>query len=155
MRDHVSYLTPQEAGDLAGYTARHIHNFIKSGKLTATREDNKFYIDKSEFFRVFPDAYKKFEKRNELKLSEEEVRIRHEVENKFLKEAIIEKEKQNEFLKQQLENFSQEKSQMLQAITSQSRLLEHQTKSKPDGDDSSGAWKGLFKFSKKPNKPLE
>lgn len=154
MKDSFSFLTPKQAGDLAGYTARHMLNIIKSGKLTATREDGNYYIDKSEFFRVFPDAHKKSQAGNERNQTEEQARIQAEIENKFLREAMIDKEKQNDFLKQQLENFTAEKQFMLQAITSQARLLEHkevkkeeEPASRPKKDGKS--WKDVFKLGKK------
>lgn len=130
MKDSFSWLTPKQAGELAGYTARHIQNLIKSGKLTATREDGKYFIDKSEFFRVFPDAHRKAQRGNEANIEDAHARILSETEVKYLKEMLDDKDRQNEFLKKQLENFSLEKSMMLQAINSHSRLLEHKEEQK-------------------------
>ncbi len=125
MKDNPSWLTPKQAASLSGYTPRHIQNLIVGGKLSATREDGRYYIDKAEFFRVFPDAHVKEKLGIDAKSSEDFARMKAEMEVEFLREAIADKDKQNEFLKKQLENFTHEKNQMLEAINSHSRLLEH------------------------------
>jgi len=151
MKDSFSFLTPKQAGDLAGYTARHMLNIIKSGKLTATREDGNYYIDKAEFFRVFPEAHKKMEQRNARNITDEQARIEAEIENKFLRESIIDKEKQNEYLKQQLENFTHEKNKLIDVLHSNTRLLEHKKEDKAASESGKEhkSWLDVFKRDKK------
>lgn len=53
-------LSTREAAKIAGFSARHIQGLIKKGKLSATRDEGGDYlIDRSEFYRVFPDAHNK------------------------------------------------------------------------------------------------
>lgn len=122
MKDSFSWLTPKQAGELAGYSARHIQNLIVSGKLCATKEDGKYFIDKSEFFRVFPKAHKKEQEGNTAQQVAEKQQL--EMENRMLKEMASQKEKEIEFLRNQVEFISHEKVKMLDAISSHTRLLE-------------------------------
>lgn len=125
MKENRSYLTPKECADLAGVTTRTINNYITSGKLSATREDNRYYIDKSEFYRVFPECITRKNMRNDEKFLENIEEISSLIEIRYLKEALLDKEKQNDFLKQVIDGFSTEKSLMLQTINTHSRMLEH------------------------------
>lgn len=120
-----SWLTCREAGKILNYTQRHILNLIKNGKISADKDDDgRYYIQKAELYRVYPHilevekdrSAKKPDGKNTLKFLEE--KIRH------LEEMVGEKSKQNEFLVEQLNNFTQEKSKMLEAINSNARLLE-------------------------------
>jgi excisionase family DNA binding protein len=124
MNIEKSWFTCREAADLLNYTQRHIVNLIKKGKLSAEKDENgKYYIQKSEFFRVYPTAMKMEEPRTKEKSVEKsngkflEERVRH------LQELIEEKNKQTEYLKEQISNFTQEKSKMLDAINGHTRLL--------------------------------
>lgn len=137
MKDEKSWLTCKEVAVLLNFTQRHIHNLINSGKLSAERDESgKFYINKSEFFRVYPETMSIRKPRNgaksalksTAKFPEEkgqettkflEEKVRH------LQEMVAEKNRHNDFLVEQLSNFTQEKSKMLDAITSHTRLLEH------------------------------
>ena len=148
MKDSFSWLTPKQAGELAGYTARHIQNMITSGKLSATKEDGKYYIDKSEFFRLYPKAHKKEHQGNSaLQLSEQQ---RLELENTMLKDSTSQKEKEIEFLRNQIEFISQEKTKMLDVIGSTTRLLEYKNeKSVPDcSAEKKKNWRDFFKLKK-------
>ncbi len=126
MKIEKSWLTCREAASLLNYTQRHIVNLIKKGKLSADKDENgKYFIEKSEFFRVYPNATKGEPPRTEEKpagnnsLEFLEEKIRH------LQELVQEKNKHNEFLAHQLDNFTHEKSKMLEAINSHARLLEY------------------------------
>ena len=93
------------------------------GKLSAVRVNGGNYlIDKSEFFRVFPDANTQ---RKVANTSEQSSRTVLEVEVKYLKEMLAEKTKQNEFLYKQLEVANTEKSALIETISSNQKLLEH------------------------------
>jgi len=126
MTDDKTWLTCREAGKLLNCTQRHVLNLIKKGKLSADRDDTgKYFIQKSEFFRAYPDAMgveidgnsAKSPGNEDMRLLEE--KIRH------LEEIAEERKRQTDFLKEQLSNFTAEKSKMLDAINSHTRLLEY------------------------------
>lgn len=125
MKENRSWITPKQAADLAGVTTRTINNYITSGKLSASREDSRYYIDKSEFFRVFPNCIPKKDSGNSEKSLESNDGKASEIEIQYLKEALLDKEKQNDFLKQLVESYTNEKSMMLQTINMNTRMLEH------------------------------
>ena len=57
MVEKNSFMSTREAAKEAGYSPRQLQNYITSGKLSATMgSDGKYLIDRSEFYRVFPDA---------------------------------------------------------------------------------------------------
>lgn len=126
MTNEKTWLSCREAGKLLNFTQRHIINLINKGKLSAEKDEyGRYFIQKSEFFRAYPDAMNVESKgtdkepagNDSVKLLEE--KLQH------LQEMFEEKKRQNEFLIEQLENFTQEKSKMLDAINSHARLLEH------------------------------
>ena len=123
MSEESSLLSTRIAAEIAGCSARHIQSLIKKGKLSATRDDGGNYlIDKSEFYRVFPDAHTK---RTVTNTDEQGSRTALEVEVKYLKEMLAEKAKQYEFLHKQLEASNIEKSALIKTLTSNQKLLEH------------------------------
>ena len=72
MVEKNSFMSTREAAKEAGYSPRQLQNYITSGKLSATRgSDGKYLIDRSEFYRVFPDAYKQKSQENTKEISEE------------------------------------------------------------------------------------
>lgn len=147
MKDSVAWLTPKQAGTLAGYTARHIQNMIVAGRLSATKEDGKYYIDKSEFFRVFPRAHKKEQEGNLTQTVAEKERL--ELENNLLKEMASQKDKEIEFLRNQVEFVSHEKVKMLDAIVNQTKLLEYKNeKEMTEKDEKKRLWKTFFQSKK-------
>lgn len=128
MSENNSSISTREAAELSGFSARHIQNMIKKGKLSATRDEaGNYTIDKSEFYRVFPETHSKRTVTNE----EETIsRTSLEVEIKYLKEMLSEKDKQNEFLQKQLEIANNEKTSLIETLGSNQKLLEHSTKIK-------------------------
>lgn len=132
MKESRSWLTPKQVADLSGVTTRTINNYITSGKLSATREDGRYYIDKSEFYRVFPDCNSKKNSSNSEKSQENIDSIASEIEIQYLKEALLDKEKQNDFLKLLVETYTNEKSLMLQTINIHSRMLENKQEKKSE-----------------------
>ncbi len=145
MSENFTWITPKQAGELAGYTARHIQNLIVNGKLSATKEDGKYYIDKSEFFRVFPKAHRKEQQGNSAQQAAEKNLL--EFENNILKEITSQKDKEIEFLRNQIDFVSQEKVKMLDAIVNQTKLLEYKgTGSKEK--NLGRKWRDFFKPKK-------
>lgn len=136
MSEHNSSISTREAAEIAGCSTRHIQSMIKNGKLSASRGDSGNYlINKSEFYRVFPDAYNK---RTLAKNADENSRIALEKEVQYLKEILIEKNRQNEFLHKQLEVAATEKSMLINTLNSNQKLLEHSSK------DKKKKWLGIF-----------
>lgn len=128
MSEKNSLLSTREAAEIAGFSARHIQGMIKKGKLSATRDDGGNYlIEKSEFYRVFPDAHNK---RSTANNDDNGSRIVLEAEVQHLKEMLAEKNKQNEFLHKQLEMAATEKSMLLDTLNSNQKLLEHSSTKK-------------------------
>lgn len=128
MKESGSWLTPQQAAVILGCTSRHITKCITRGKLSASKEEGKYYIDKSEFYRVFPEAHIKEQLGNP---ENQRVEIeRTKFENTMLKEMTYQKDKEIEFLRQQIEAFNKKETQMLETIQSHTRLLEYQGKKK-------------------------
>lgn len=128
MSEESSSLSTRIAAEIAGCSARHIQSMIKKGKLSASRDDGGNYlIDKSEFYRIFPDAHTKRTVTND---NEQSSRTSLEVEVKYLKEMLAEKAKQNEFLHKQLEAANTEKTVLLETLTSNQKLLEHTSQKK-------------------------
>lgn len=146
MNKEKTWLSCREVGELLNCTQRHALNLIKNGKLSADRDEGgKYYVQKSEFFRVFPDAKKVEIDRNESKLPGKEDMKFLEEKLKHLEEMMNEKNKQNEFLKEQLINFTEEKSKMLDAINGHTRLLEYkETSGKPAPSSAEKSSKKAF-----------
>jgi len=146
MKDSTSWLTPKQAANLAGYTGRHITNLITRGKLSATRDDGRYFIEKSEFFRIFPEALKKEQEGSERNLYAENSKL--ELENRMLKDIGSHKDKEIEFLRAQIEIYHREKDKMLDSLKSHARLLEHKHYSDtPDPNENKG-WSNIFKRRK-------
>jgi len=128
MSENNSSISTREAAEISGFSARHIQGMIKKGKLSAIRtEGGNYLIDKSEFYRVFPDAHTK---RWVTQTDEQGSRTALEVEVKYLKEMLAEKAKQNEFLHKQLEASNIEKSALIETLSSNQKLLEHTSQKK-------------------------
>jgi len=128
MSENNSSISTREAAEIAGFSARHIQGMIKKGKLSASRDEGGNYlIDKSEFYRVFPDAHTKRSLANN---DDDSTRIVLEIEVQHLKEMLAEKSKQNEFLHKQLETATAEKTILLETLSSNQKLLEHSSKGK-------------------------
>lgn len=140
MKDSESWLSPRQAGLLVGYSARHVQNFIMNGKLSASKIDGRYYIDKAELFRVFPKEHKIIEEKDPDKIELKTAKI--EMENEFLRTMLENKEKENEFLKNQIEKHDVKEKQMMEAITHHTRLLEHHS-TKVESEENS--WLGIFK----------
>ena len=133
MKFEKDWLTPKDVSVLLGVTVRTIHNYIMSGKLNATTDDNGFkYIEKQDFFMQYPHLLPKYLEREKISNPE---KISDGVMNKMLEEKINsleriikEKEQKVDMLKEQLNNSNQKEFKMLDAINSHARLLEHKEK---------------------------
>lgn len=144
-----SFLSTREAAEISGFSSRHIQNLITRGNMSATRShDGRYLIDKSEFYRVFPDAHEQRMMPHDNEIIEKySENVLLESENKFLKEMLAEKDRritekdaQNEFLHKQLEMAAIEKTMLLETIGSNQKMIEHTSNVKKR------RFLGLFKF---------
>lgn len=148
MYDQRTWITTAEAAKLLKCTQRAIVKMITAGKLSATLENKKYFIEKAEFFRVFPWTLPDQEREGKIENFDEKITTKLlEEKNNYLLDMIKEKTKQIEFLKDQLNNFSEEKSKMLDAINSHARLLEHKEKVETSSQEQKikkSKWSKLF-----------
>ena len=123
MDEHKSPISTREAAKTSGFSPRHIQKLIKAGKLSASRDEGGNYvIDKSEFYRVFPQAHTERTLANDGELNSRTI-LENEI--RHLKEMLTEKNKQNDFLHDQLKTATIEKTMLLEAFNSNQKLLEH------------------------------
>lgn len=122
--DNETRMGTLEAAKLSGYSLRHIQNMIKDGRLSAARtENNSYSIDKSEFFRVFPDAHPEVKQRKKMQSSPDELRIVHETEIKYLKQINDLLQAQLDEAKSLIEKSEKEKTALFEALGSTQKLL--------------------------------
>lgn len=124
-----NFVTSSEASELTDKSLRTIQNYIKNGKLSATKDDaGNYLIDKAELYRVFPEAHIE---RKEAQIESTEAKlIALELENQFLKERISEHKNQHDLLTKLLEQSALEKEKILDTLNSSQKLLEHVKKRK-------------------------
>lgn len=116
-------MSTREAALELGVSSRQVQKLIKNGKLSAERnESGNYLIEKSEFYRVFPEA---FNVRTDANNSEQQTRTVRDHEIKYLEAMLTEKTRQNEFLQKQLEFSTLEKTRLLDTISHQQKLIEH------------------------------
>jgi hypothetical protein len=116
---------------------------------TEKDESGKHIVQKSEFFRVFPELMNKQDHGNEGKSDGIQAMKVMEEKIKHLQEMLDEKKKQNEFLMGQISINDDKQSKMLDAINSHSRLLEFKESTKSSDESPSYAEKVSKKFSLK------
>jgi hypothetical protein len=126
MNIEKTWLTCREASVLLACSQRHVLNLIKKKNISVNRDESgKYFIDKAEFFRVYPDAMKVESDGNSEKSGDDvtmkvlEEKIRH------LEEMVDEKKKQNDFLMGQIGVSDEKQSKMLDALNNHARLLEY------------------------------
>ena len=125
MANKSTQLSTREAALELGVSPRQIQKLIKNGKLSAERnESGNYLIDKSEFYRAFPEA---FNVRKDANNNEQWSRTVRDHEIKHLAAMLSEKTQQNEFLQKQLESSTLEKTRLLDTISNQQKLLEHKS----------------------------
>lgn len=129
--DNETRIGTSEAAKLSGFSLRHIQNMIKDGRLSASRtESGSYSIEKSEFFRVFPDAHLETRQRKQTQNSFDESRIVHETEIKYLKQINDLLKAQLDEAKSLIEKAEKEKTALFDALGSTQKLLEHSKKKK-------------------------
>jgi predicted site-specific integrase-resolvase len=132
----------KECSDKAGVSVKTIHNYIKSGKLSAEKNaTGKIVIDSSELYRLFPDMKEneshvksKTEVQTELHLDKNlsfEFQIdncKQQIENYKNRESLL--QDQITLLKEQLEDYKSRESKLLEMASSATKLLTHTPKTK-------------------------
>lgn len=112
-------LSAKQAAEILGKSTRYIQKQIQAGTLSATRvEGRKYVIDRSELFRVFPDAHTV---RTTTNPTNEQ---RETPENNENSKVIAILKSQNEFLRDLLAAANTEKSQMMSVLEKTQKLLE-------------------------------
>lgn len=128
MENNSSQLTARQAAEEIGFSTRYIQGLIKRGKMSATRDElGNYLIDRAEFYRVFPNAFKVEQERTGANYDDSISRAVLENEVKNLKDLISEKEKHNQYLKEQLDKLNEKEVLILETLNSNQRLLEHQS----------------------------
>ena len=123
MDNNMTHLTTREASEQSGKSHQQIQRLIRGGKLSAKRDESDNYlIEKSEFYRVFPDA---FMERHDASFDTNLMRHRCINDVTHLEAMLAEKIQQNEFLKKQLESATLEKTRLLDTIGNQQKLIEY------------------------------
>ena len=113
MVEQSTLIDAKQAAKLIGCSTRHVQKQIKDGRLSATRDKgNKYLIDKSEFYRVYPDLMVRSATNRS-----ESVREQDDSQVKLLKE-------ENAFLKEQLNVANNEKKLILSALDNAQRLID-------------------------------
>lgn len=114
MDEQMTRIGANEAARIAGCSVRKIQKMIKSGTLSAYREEGgKYLIDKSEFYRVFSEKMPRTDANN--------------VRDPFALELDLLRE-QNLFLKEQLQQALEEKKVLIKTLESTQRVLEYKPK---------------------------
>ena len=120
-----------ECAKLLGITSRAVQKYIKEGKISAVKnEKGRYEIDKSEFYRVFPDAYiSEKPKENYANNNIDSATIK-DVEIKHLKEQIyLLKEQLADAKERELRHELREK-ELIAIANNHSKLLTHDKKKK-------------------------
>lgn len=129
----MTQLTAAQCAQTAGVSKRTIQNNIKQGKLSATKDDNGYYlIDASELMRVYPTTNNRAKKDKGARETPEQVNYEDkerllrlesekqslEIENKGLKKQI-------EILTQQLSKSENREQKLLETVSCTTKMLEY------------------------------
>lgn len=112
-------MSVSECAKALNMTSRAIQGYIKTGKLSASKnERGRYEVDKSEFYRVFPDAsVGERERKNDTKRDESTVSVK-ELEITYLKEQV-------RILSEQISEYKTRESKLLEVASSTTKLLTH------------------------------
>lgn len=118
-------LTVAQCAEMANVNPRTIQLKIKSGKVSATRnEKGNYIIDSSEFFRVYPNA--KLSEKSSIVLAEidesKSKDLKHKVE--LLEQELLAIKNVNKMLENQLEQALKREQDLVEISKSSTRLLE-------------------------------
>jgi len=148
--DNKTYLTCKDIAKLLNITHRHVLNVLSKKNISTERDESgKHIVQKSEFFRVFPELMHKSEHGTEEKSDGNQAMKLMEEKIRHLQEMLDEKKKQNEFLMGQININDDKQSKMLDAINSHSRLLEFKEATNSPSKPPSLNEEGNKKFSLK------
>jgi predicted site-specific integrase-resolvase len=115
-------LTVRHITDILKVSERTVLRQIKSGKLSASKnEEGKWVIDKSEFYRAYPDHHPQATK------GESDTPVKN-MSDDLQKELTASLKQQIATLEEQLRLSNKEKESILETLQSNQRMLEHQAK---------------------------
>lgn len=118
-------LSTRQCAEILKVTDKTIRNYIKSGKLSSSRDEEANYvIEESEFYRVFPERKPK---ENVTPVLEKTSAI----EVALLEEKIKSLVRENGLLKDQLEDYKSRESKLLEMANSTTKLLTYNEQNKP------------------------
>ena len=124
----------KECAKLSKLSTRTIQNYIKNGKLSASRDkDGNYTVNEAEFYRVFPDeTVTKVDesKRNFDENSGEKENVMLKLEVKNLNNEIRLLNKQIDLLAHQLEQYQARENKLLAMADSTTKLLTHEKTNK-------------------------
>jgi excisionase family DNA binding protein len=152
MKNSNSWITPREAAEITGFSNRHILNLIERGELSCTMYGKRYRIDKSELFRVFPEAHNKVQEKMYANKNAQTIKI--ETENEYLMKMIEEKDKiiaqkdkEIEFLRNQIENCNNDRKDLIEKIPNQTKLIQN-SKSDATLVSTTKSWTDVFRRKK-------
>ena len=117
-------LSTRKCAEILNVTNKTIRNYIKSGKLSASKDENSNYIvEESEFYRVFPERKTKEKITPKLEKTAE-------IEMVLLEEKINSLVRENDLLRSQLEDYKFRESKLMEMASSTTKLLTYTEKNK-------------------------
>lgn len=148
--NNKTYLTCKDIAKLLNVTHRHVLNVIAKKNISTEKDESgKHIVQKAEFFRVFPHLINKQDNGNDEKSVGNQAMKVLEEKIRHLQEMLDENKKHNEFLMNQISIGEDKQSKMLDAINSNSRLLEFKESTKPTIESPPSCEKVIKKFSLK------
>lgn len=113
-------LTSKECADILGVSAKTIQRRIQKGILSGYKDDNGIYmVEKSEFYRVYPDAHQRHGVRHDFK----DVEALSKLKEEMLEERINALERERNALKEQLDLANKREATLLESVKNNSTLL--------------------------------
>ena len=117
-------LSTRKCAEILNVTNKTIRNYIKSGKLSASKDENASYIiEESEFYRVFPERKPKEKITPKLEKTAE-------IEIALLEEKINSLVRENDLLRSQLEDYKSRESKLMEMANSTTKLLTYTAQNK-------------------------
>ena len=120
-----------ECAKILSITSRAVQKYIKEGKLSAAKnEKGKYEVDKSEFYRVFPDAYVNEKPKEKYANNNIDHSAIKDVEIKHLKEQVyLLKEQLTDAKEREIRHELREKN-LIEIANNHTKLLTHDTQKK-------------------------
>lgn len=122
MNNSKTYIGSKEAAQLMDCSLRKVQKMIRTGRMAAQKDGGKYFIDRSELFRVFPMAFKNTP---EGKIIDNSINVATaDVEVDYLKGIVEDKKKEIESLREQIKMYGEENKKLVEVVNSYLRLVE-------------------------------